>query len=51
MPDCSLIQQGIFIGNAYSVIGNYSTRESDFLEEMNIKVVISAITEEEYEDS
>jgi protein-tyrosine phosphatase len=50
MPDCSLIKDGIFIGNAYSVIGNYSTRESDLLEVMNIKVVISAITEEEYED-
>ena len=50
MPDCSLIKNGIFIGNVYSVIGNYATRESDFLEEMNAKVVISALTEEEYED-
>lgn len=50
MPDCSLIKNGIFIGNAYSVIGNYSTREDSFLEELNIKVVISALTEEEYED-
>lgn len=50
MPDCSLIKNGIFIGNAYSVIGNYITKEADFLEELNIKVVISALTEEEYED-
>jgi protein-tyrosine phosphatase len=50
MPDCSLIKNGIFIGNAYSVIGNYATKESDFLDELNIKVVISALTEEEYED-
>ena len=50
MPDCSLIKNGIFIGNAYSVIGNFYTQEKDFLEELNIKVVISALTEEEYED-
>lgn len=50
MPDCSLINNGIFIGNAYSVIGNYATKESDLLEEMKAKVVISALTEEEYED-
>ncbi len=50
MPDCSLIKNGIFIGNAHSVIGNPSTHEGDFLEELNIKVVISALTEEEYED-
>jgi protein-tyrosine phosphatase len=50
MPDCSLIKNGIFIGNAYSVIGNPFTHEADFLEELNIKVVISALTEEEYED-
>ena len=50
MPDCSLIKNGIFIGNAHSVVGNPATREPDFLEELNIKVVISALTEEEYED-
>lgn len=50
MPDCSMINTGIFIGNAHSVIGNYATREKDLLEEMNVKVVISALTEEEYED-
>lgn len=50
MPDCSLIKNGIFIGNVESVIGNYATKDSDILEEMNIKVVISALTEEEYED-
>jgi protein-tyrosine phosphatase len=50
MPDCSLIKNGIFIGNAHSVIGNYATKESDLLDVYNIKVVISALTEEEYED-
>jgi protein-tyrosine phosphatase len=50
MPDYSLINKGIFIGNAESVIGNYITKDSDILEERNIKVVISALTEEEYED-
>ena len=50
MPDCSLIKNGIFIGNAHSVIGNPATQEKDFLDELNIKVVISALTEEEYED-
>ena len=50
MPDYSLINNGIFIGNAHSVIGNYATKDADILEERNIKVVISALTEEEYED-
>lgn len=50
MPSFSLIINGIFIGNAYSVIGNCATKDPDILEEMNIKVVISALTEEEYED-
>jgi protein-tyrosine phosphatase len=50
MPDFSGIKDGIFIGNAYSVIGNYATKESDLLDVLHIKVVISALTEEEYED-
>ena len=50
MPDYSLINKDIFIGNAHSVIGNYATQELDILEERNIKVVISALTEEEYDD-
>ena len=50
MPDYSLINNGIFIGNAHSVIGNYATKDADILEERNIKVVISALTEEEYDD-
>jgi predicted protein tyrosine phosphatase len=50
MPDYSLIKNGIFIGNAYSVVGNYATRDEDILAERNIRVVISALTEEEYED-
>jgi protein-tyrosine phosphatase len=50
MPDYSLINNGIFIGNAHSVICNYATKDPDILEERNIKVVISALTEEEYDD-
>jgi protein-tyrosine phosphatase len=50
MPDFSQITKYIFIGNAHSVIGNYATQESDLLDPLNIKVVISALTEEEYED-
>lgn len=50
MPDYSLINNGIFIGNAHSVIGNIATKDADILDDMNIKVVISALTEEEYED-
>lgn len=50
MPDFSGIKDGIFIGNAYSVIGNYATREDDLLDVLQISVVISALTEEEYED-
>lgn len=50
MPSYSLIKNGIFIGNVHSVIGNYATRDADILEDVNAKVVISALTEEEYED-
>jgi protein-tyrosine phosphatase len=50
MPDFSQITNYIFIGNAHSVIGNYATQEGDLLEAMNAKVVISALTEEEYDD-
>jgi protein-tyrosine phosphatase len=50
MPDYSLIKNGIFIGNVHSVIGNFATKDADILDDMNIKVVISALTEEEYED-
>lgn len=50
MCDFSEITDHIFIGNAYSVIGNYRTKEEDILDILNIKVVISVLTEEEYED-
>lgn len=50
MPSYSLIKNGIFIGNAHSVIGNFATKDPDILDEKNIKVVISALTEEEYDD-
>ncbi len=50
MTDYSLIKNGIFIGNAHSVIGNFATKDADILDDMNINVVISALTEEEYDD-
>jgi len=50
MCDFSEITKNIFIGNAYSVIGCYRTKESDILEILKINIVISALTEEEYED-
>lgn len=50
MPDYSYICDGIYIGDVYSVIGNYVTREPDILAGEDIQVVISALTEEEYED-
>jgi protein-tyrosine phosphatase len=50
MCDYSQITDNIFIGNAYSVIGCYRTKENDILDILNIKTVISALTEWEYED-
>jgi protein-tyrosine phosphatase len=50
MPDYSYIGDGIYIGDVYSAIGNYETREPDILSTEQIQVVISALTEEEYED-
>jgi protein-tyrosine phosphatase len=49
MADYSNIKQYIFIGNVTAAIGNYQTKEQDILEKENISVVISALTEEEYE--
>jgi protein-tyrosine phosphatase len=49
MADYSNIKQHIFIGNVTAAIGNYQTKEQDILEKENISVVISALTEEEYE--
>ncbi len=49
MIDYSLINNGIFIGNLSSVIS--TTKSNDILEERGIKVVISALTEEEYEEN
>jgi protein-tyrosine phosphatase len=45
----SQITDNIFIGNVYSVIGDYRTRESDVLDILNIDLVISALTEDEYD--
>ena len=49
MLDYSLINNGIFIGNVDSVIS--TTKSKDILEQRDIKIVISALTEEEYEDN
>ncbi len=46
----SQITDNIFIGNVYSVIGDHRTKESDVLDILNINVIISALTEEEYTD-
>jgi dual specificity phosphatase 12 len=50
MADFSQITENIFIGNAYSVIGCYRTKEEDVIDMLNIKTVISALCEDEYED-
>jgi protein-tyrosine phosphatase len=50
MPECSWIKDGIFIGNAYSVVGNPMTHERDLLDELEIDIIISALTEQEYDD-
>lgn len=51
MADYHEIEDGIFIGNIKSVIGDYLTKQSDVLDILNIKVVISALSEEEYDDN
>ena len=48
MPSFDLIHNSIFIGNVHSVIGNYATQDSDVLDILQIKTVISALSEEEY---
>lgn len=50
MPSFDLIQNSIFIGNVHSVVGNYATQDSDVLDILEIKTVISALSEEEYAD-
>ncbi len=50
MPDFSEIIPGLFIGDIYSVTGNYTTLEQDVLDILKIDIVISVLSEEEYED-
>jgi protein-tyrosine phosphatase len=50
MPDFSEIVEGLFIGDVYAAIGDYRTLEEDVLDILKIDVVISALTEDEYED-
>jgi protein tyrosine/serine phosphatase len=50
MPDFSEIVEGLFIGDVYAVVGDYRTLEQDILDILKIDVVISALTEDEYED-
>jgi hypothetical protein len=50
MPDFSEIIEGLFIGDVYAAIGDYRTLEQDVLDILKIDVVISALTEDEYED-
>jgi protein-tyrosine phosphatase len=49
MPDFSQITNNIFIGDVYSAIGKFRTYESDLLDVLNIQVVISILSEDEYE--
>ena len=50
MPDFSEIIDGLFIGDVYAAIGDYRTLEQDVLDILKIDVVISVLTEDEYED-
>ncbi len=50
MLDFSEIIPGLFIGDIYSVTGNYKTLEQDVLDILKIDIVISVLSEEEYED-
>jgi protein-tyrosine phosphatase len=50
MPDFSEIVDGLFIGDVYAAVGDYRTLEHDVLDILKIDVVISALTEDEYED-
>ncbi len=50
MPDFSEIVPGLFIGDIYSITGNYKTLEQDVLDILKIDIVISVLSEEEYED-
>jgi protein-tyrosine phosphatase len=50
MPSFDKITDHIFLGNVYSVIGDYRIGKLDILDDLNINVVISALTEEEYDD-
>lgn len=46
----SLLNNGIFIGNLHAVISS-NIKAKDIIEGKNIQVVISALTEEEYEEN
>jgi protein-tyrosine phosphatase len=50
MPDFSEIIEGLFIGDVYAAVGDYRTLEEDVLDMLKIDIVISALTEDEYED-
>lgn len=50
MCDFSEITEHIFIGNVWSVVDNYKTQENNILDILNISVVISALTEYEYNE-
>jgi protein-tyrosine phosphatase len=49
MSDFTEIMPHIFIGSRITAVGNPQTKENDLLEPLDIKVVISALSEEEYE--
>jgi protein-tyrosine phosphatase len=49
MASYTQITNNIFVGNIYTAIQS-KPNEDDYIEKLKIKVVISALTEEEYED-
>jgi protein-tyrosine phosphatase len=50
MPDFSFIDNGLVLGNAYCVTGNYATQDPHVLDELGINTVVSILTEYEYDD-
>jgi protein-tyrosine phosphatase len=50
MCDFSEITEHIFIGNVWSAVDNYKTQEKSSLDILNISVIISALTEYEYNE-
>jgi protein-tyrosine phosphatase len=50
MTDFSQITENLFLGNVCSAFGCYKTMQKDVLEALDIDLVISVLSEDEYED-